>query len=63
MKFTELPLHELLHKALEKIGYIDLTPIQEKSIPFAMEGKDVTGLAQTGTGKTMAFWFPPYIGY
>ncbi|BDA79357.1 DEAD/DEAH box helicase [Leptospira kobayashii] len=58
MKFTELPLHELLHKALEKIGYIDLTPIQEKSIPFAMEGKDVTGLAQTGTGKTMAFLVP-----
>ncbi|MCZ8158004.1 MAG: DEAD/DEAH box helicase [Leptospira sp.] len=58
MKFTELPFHEKIHQALEKIGYSELTPIQEKSIPFAMEGKDVTGLAQTGTGKTMAFLLP-----
>ncbi|MDF3819201.1 DEAD/DEAH box helicase [Leptospira sp. 96542] len=58
MKFTELPFHPSIQTALEKIGYTDLTPIQEKSIPFAMEGSDVTGLAQTGTGKTMAFLLP-----
>ncbi|TGN20176.1 DEAD/DEAH box helicase [Leptospira idonii] len=58
MKFTELPFHELLQKALDKIGYSELTPIQAKSIPFAMEGNDLTGLAQTGTGKTMAFLLP-----
>lgn len=58
MKFNELSFHESLQKALVKIGYTELTPIQEKSIPFAMEGKDLTGLAQTGTGKTMAFLLP-----
>ena len=58
MKFTELPFHESIQKALDKIGYSELTPIQTKAIPFAMEGKDVTGLAQTGTGKTMAFLLP-----
>ncbi len=58
MKFTELSFHESIQKALDKIGYSELTPIQSKSIPFAMEGKDVTGLAQTGTGKTMAFLLP-----
>ncbi|XDD52936.1 DEAD/DEAH box helicase [Leptospira sp. WS4.C2] len=58
MKFNELPFHESLTKALEKIGYTELTPIQAKSIPFAMEGNDLTGLAQTGTGKTMAFLLP-----
>ncbi len=58
MKFKELNLHPTLEDALEKIGYVELTPIQAKSIPYAMEGKDVTGLAQTGTGKTMAFLLP-----
>ncbi len=58
MKFNELPFHESLKQALDKIGYTDLTPIQAKSIPFAMEGSDLTGLAQTGTGKTMAFLLP-----
>ncbi|TGL45944.1 DEAD/DEAH box helicase [Leptospira perdikensis] len=58
MKFNELPFHESLTKALDKIGYTELTPIQAKSIPFAMEGNDLTGLAQTGTGKTMAFLLP-----
>lgn len=58
MKFNELPFHESLKKALDKIGYTELTPIQAKSIPFAMEGHDLTGLAQTGTGKTMAFLLP-----
>lgn len=58
MKFNELPFHESLRKALDKIGYTELTPIQAKSIPFAMEGNDLTGLAQTGTGKTMAFLLP-----
>ncbi|GBF49633.1 superfamily II DNA and RNA helicase [Leptospira ryugenii] len=58
MKFTELPFAEPLQKALEKIGYSELTPIQAKAIPFAMEGNDLTGLAQTGTGKTMAFLLP-----
>ncbi len=43
---------------LDKLGFKTPTPIQEKSIPVAIEGKDVMGLAQTGTGKTLAFAIP-----
>lgn len=58
MKFEELNIHEDLKKAIRDAGYIDLTPIQEGAIPPCLEGKDVTGLAQTGTGKTLAFLLP-----
>jgi superfamily II DNA/RNA helicase len=43
---------------LDKLGFKTPTPIQEKSIPPGIEGKDVMGLAQTGTGKTLAFGIP-----
>src|ERR1700722_16588765 len=43
---------------LDKLGFKTPTPIQEKSIPAGIEGKDVMGLAQTGTGKTLAFGIP-----
>ncbi|HEY5221181.1 MAG TPA: DEAD/DEAH box helicase, partial [Candidatus Paceibacterota bacterium] len=43
---------------LDKLGFKTPTPIQEKSIPPGIEGKDVMGLAQTGTGKTLAFGVP-----
>ena len=43
---------------LEKLGFKTPTPIQAKSIPPGIEGKDVMGLAQTGTGKTLAFGIP-----
>ncbi len=43
---------------LDKLGFTEPTPIQEKSIPQAMEGKDLMGIAQTGTGKTLAFGIP-----
>ena len=58
MNFTELSLHTTLQDALAKRQFITLTPIQEKSIPHSLLGKDVTGLAQTGTGKTLAFAIP-----
>lgn len=58
MKFEELSLHPKLLSAIQEIGYTELTPIQEKSIPHGLEGKDITGLAQTGTGKTVAFLIP-----
>ncbi|EMF80172.1 DEAD/DEAH box helicase [Leptospira weilii serovar Topaz str. LT2116] len=58
MKFEELSLHPKLLLAIQEIGYTELTPIQEKSIPHGLEGKDITGLAQTGTGKTVAFLIP-----
>ncbi len=58
MEFRDLGIDaELLH-ALDDAGYTIPTPIQEKAIPAAMQGRDVLGLAQTGTGKTCAFAIP-----
>ncbi|GMA72867.1 hypothetical protein GCM10025885_19160 [Tetragenococcus osmophilus] len=58
MKFKELNLSQGLLDAVQKIGFEEATPIQEETIPLAMEGKDVIGQAQTGTGKTAAFGLP-----
>lgn len=58
MKFSELEILPVLKAAVEKLGYSDLTPIQEASFPYVMSGKDIAGLAQTGTGKTAAFLLP-----
>lgn len=56
--FKDLGLHETLLSSIERIGYTTPTPIQAKAIPFALEGRDVLGSAQTGTGKTAAFAIP-----
>jgi ATP-dependent RNA helicase RhlE len=56
--FTELPLSAALQQKLAAGQFITLTPIQEQAIPPALEGKDVIGTAQTGTGKTLAFLIP-----
>ena len=56
--FTELPLSAALQQKLAAAQFITLTPIQERAIPPALEGKDVIGTAQTGTGKTLAFLIP-----
>jgi len=58
MSFKDLNLIEPLQKALEKQGYSVPTPIQAKAIPALLEGKDIIGIAQTGTGKTAAFVLP-----
>ncbi len=58
MKFEELNLHENLLKAICDLNFEKMTPIQEKAIPLALEGKDVMGIAQTGTGKTISFLVP-----
>ncbi|WP_326717267.1 DEAD/DEAH box helicase [Vagococcus jeotgali] len=58
MKFSELNLEETLLKAVENIGFEEATPVQSATIPFALEGRDVIGQAQTGTGKTAAFGLP-----
>ncbi len=58
MKFTDLDLIEPILKALDKKGYTSPTPIQEKAIPSILEGRDLLGTAQTGTGKTAAFAIP-----
>src|SRR5208337_885727 len=56
--FTELPLSAQLQQKLAAAQFITLTPIQARAISPALEGKDVIGTAQTGTGKTLAFLIP-----
>ncbi|MBO6660400.1 MAG: DEAD/DEAH box helicase [Roseivirga sp.] len=58
MTFSELQLHPDVLAGLEAIGFENPTPIQEKAIPSIIEGKDIIGCAQTGTGKTAAFLLP-----
>lgn len=58
MEFKELELVPKLHENLALANFQTLTKIQEEAIPFALTGKDITGLAQTGTGKTLAFLVP-----
>ena len=55
MKFTDLDLNADILDALDDLGYELPTPIQQQAIPPALEGRDVLGTAQTGTGKTAAF--------
>src|ERR687890_1974303 len=56
--FKELGLADDLLEALEHLGYDSPTPIQEQAIPELLQGRDVIGQAQTGTGKTAAFGLP-----
>jgi superfamily II DNA/RNA helicase len=58
MQFTELGLSEKVLRAVEASGYTTPTPIQAQAIPFALTGRDILGIAQTGTGKTAAFVLP-----
>jgi superfamily II DNA/RNA helicase len=58
MRFDELGLSEKVLNAVKASGYETPTPIQEQAIPYALEGRDVLGIAQTGTGKTAAFTLP-----
>lgn len=57
-KFSELPLSPVILTNLEAAGYETPTPIQREAIPHLLEGKDLLGIAQTGTGKTAAFSLP-----
>lgn len=58
MKFADLELHPSLNGAVEKLNFQDATPVQAATMPHILEGRDVAGLAQTGTGKTAAFLLP-----
>jgi len=58
LRFDELNFEPALLEGIESMGFEEATPVQERSIPPIMEGKDVLGLAQTGTGKTAAFLLP-----
>ena len=56
--FADFPLRESIHESIRQAGFETPTPVQAMCIPPALEGKDVIGLAQTGTGKTAAFAIP-----
>lgn len=58
MNFEKLNLHPSIMTGVRELGYTELTPIQEKAIPPVLAGKDIIGLAQTGTGKTAVFVLP-----
>src|SRR3989344_2592666 len=56
--FANFPFNAQLHKNISKAGYVHPRPIQDQSIPTILEGRDVFGMANTGTGKTAAFLLP-----
>jgi ATP-dependent RNA helicase DDX56/DBP9 len=58
MHFSDFELDERLLKALPKMGLIEPTLIQEKTLQFGLEGKDINGKAKTGSGKTAAYCLP-----
>lgn len=58
MQFQELNLSQQLLSAVQQLGFTEMTEIQEKTIPLLLEGKDVIGKSNTGTGKTAAFSIP-----
>ncbi len=58
MDFKELGLSKTLLQTIDEMGYVSPSPIQEKAIPVILMGRDIVGLAQTGTGKTASFTLP-----
>ena len=58
MSFAHFSMHPLLLDAISDLGFTEPTPIQDKAVPPALAGRDLLGLARTGTGKTLAFVLP-----
>ena len=58
MKFSEFNFDPTVLQALDAMNFSECTPIQEKTIPVLLNGRDVIGVAQTGTGKTAAYLLP-----
>lgn len=58
MRFDELDLEEEILQGIEAMNFQEMTPVQEQTIPVILEGKDIIGCAQTGTGKTAAYTLP-----
>ena len=58
VKFEELQLDDRILRAVTDMGFEEASPIQAKAIPVELEGYDIIGQAQTGTGKTAAFGIP-----
>jgi len=56
--FTDFDLPKSLQKALDEMGFVTPTPIQERAMPVILSGRDMMGIAQTGTGKTFAYLLP-----
>ncbi|MDD1772001.1 MAG: DEAD/DEAH box helicase [Methanomassiliicoccales archaeon] len=56
--FQDFGLRDEIQKAIDKMGFVEPTPVQERTIPITMKGKDMIAQAQTGTGKTAAFGIP-----
>ena len=57
-KFEELQLDDRIIRAITEMGFEEASPIQAQAIPVVLEGRDMIGQAQTGTGKTAAFGLP-----
>lgn len=62
MKYTELDLPQPLQQAVARMGFTEMTQVQEEAIPVMLEGKDIIAKAPTGTGKTCAFGIPLILG-
>lgn len=58
LRYAESGIHPDILRAVQEMGFETMTPIQEQAIPVLLEGKDIIGQAQTGTGKTAAFAIP-----
>ncbi len=58
MTFSDMGLSPETLRAIDEVGYVTPTPIQEQAIPWILQGRDVLGIAQTGTGKTASFTLP-----
>ena len=56
--FNEINLNKQLKNAIEDLGFVNQTPIQEQTFSKILAGKDLVGVAQTGTGKTIAYCLP-----
>src|SRR5260370_41937579 len=58
MSFQEMGLMDAVVHGVQSLGFVEPTPVQERCIPLILQGRDVIGSAQTGTGKTAAFALP-----
>jgi len=58
MRFDEIDFQPALLDAIDSMNFVECTPIQEKAIPLLLQGRDLIGVAQTGTGKTAAYLLP-----
>jgi ATP-dependent RNA helicase DDX10/DBP4 len=56
--FKDLDLHKLLHKGLKDANFLQMTPVQQQSLPITLQSKDLLCAAKTGSGKTLAFLIP-----